>query len=54
MGGMNDVIINKAPLVMSGYMVDFVFLNTFCVRGFGKLNIQFLVNGEGREGVHYS
>ena len=47
MGGMNDVIINQASLVMSGYKVDFVFLNTFFVRGFGKLNIQFIINGEG-------
>ena len=47
MGEMNDAIINKAPLVMSGYMVDFVFLNTFCVRGLGKFNIQFILNGEG-------
>ena len=28
-------------------IVDFVFLNTFCVRGLGKLNIQFNLNGEG-------
>ena len=47
MWGMNDAIINKAPLVMSGYMVDFVFLNTFCVRGLGKLDILFILNGEG-------
>ena len=46
MGGMNDAIINKAPLVMSGYMIDLVLLNTFCVRGFGKLNILFILNGE--------
>ena len=44
---MNDAIINKAPLVISGYMVDFVFLNTFCVGGFGNLDIQFILNGEG-------
>lgn len=47
MWGMNDAIINKAPLVMSDYMVDFVLLNTFCVRGLGKFNIQFILNGEG-------
>ena len=47
MKGMNDVIINKAPLVMSGYMVDFVLLNTFCVCGLGKLDILFILNGEG-------
>ena len=51
---MNDAIINRAPMVMAGYIIDFVALNTFCVCGFGKLNIQFIVNGEGHEGVHYS
>ena len=46
---MNDAIINKAPLVMSGYMVDFVFLNTFCVRGLGKLDILFHFKWRGGE-----
>ena len=49
MGGMNDAIINKAPLVMSVYMVDFVLLNMFWVCGLGKLNIQFILNGEGAQ-----
>ena len=44
---MNDAIINSAPMVMAGYIFDFVFLNTFCVRGLGKLDILFILNGEG-------
>ena len=39
MGGMNDAIINKAPLVMSGYMVDFVLLNTFCAVSYTHLTL---------------
>ena len=46
---MNDAIINRAPMVMAGYVVDFVSLSTFCVCGFGKLNIQFILNGEGAQ-----